>query len=154
MLIHTEISAHYDWVPCPPGTEITEADIKALRVKKMTDDSWHMRVECKRDTTNDVNIPESAICDRMASLVAIGKPESREEVVAFILKGVYHHHLNPKKIKAITVHDDGPNVEMFQADLTRLGVTDERFVEATESYQDQADIQQYLNVVFKVKGKK
>lgn len=154
MLIHTEVSAHYDWVPCPPGTEITEEDIKALRVKQMTDDSWHMRVECKRDTVNDVNIPEAAICDRMASLVAIGKPESREEVVSFILKGVYHHHLNPKHIKGIKVHDDGPNVEMFQADLERLGVKDERFVSAMESYQDRADVEQYLNVVFKVKGKK
>ena len=153
MLIHSSVCSYYDWAPVPEGTQITEADVTALRVKQMTNDSWHMRVDVERDTHNDANIPELAICDRMASLELLGRPQSREATVAEIMTGVYRHHLSPKHIESISVHDSGPDRDLYVAELARQGITDpDRVDAALAEYLDGADVETYLNVVFKTKS--
>lgn len=152
MLIHAAVSGHYDWAPLPPDVEPTEEDFKALRVKHMMNGEVHAKVEVARDTHTDVNIPELAICDRMASLVALGKPMSREAVVAEYLTETFRHHAPTKHLVHITVLDDGPDAEMYAADLARLGVTGERASEAMEAYADEPNVEAFVNVAFKTKS--
>jgi hypothetical protein len=151
MLVHVAVTGYFDWAPCPPGTQITQADKDALRVKQMSDESYQMRVEMKADTHHDVRIPELAITDRMASLELLGHPQSREATVAEILKFNFTHHLHTKHIVEITIDDDGPNEELYKSELARLNVPADRLESALANYMDEADIAAYLNTVFKAK---
>lgn len=151
MLVHVEVTGYYDWAPCPPGTQITEADLHALRVKQMSDESWQMRVELLADTHHDVRIPEMAITDRMASLEFLGRPQSREATVAEILTFNFRHHLHTKNIVEITIDDAAPNAELYASDLERLGVPADKREAAMTNYMEDADTASYLNVVFKAK---
>jgi hypothetical protein len=164
MRITVDISGYYDWVPVPPGTQITHGDVESLRVKKMTDESWHMKIAMKCDTEtpqhHDVGVHEEAICKRMAALEKLGRPETREQVASFELQGSFRHHLSPSHMLKINVHDDGPNEEMYKRALEEAGVTDPKAVaDAMERYLETVDMEEYLNVVFKTahaksKGKK
>lgn len=155
MRVHAKVCGYFDWVPCPPGTEITQADLDAKRVKQMTNDSWHMKVEIKADTHHDAGIPEDAIIRRMSALEKLGKQPSREEAVFEALRKSFEHHVDTKHLVKILVEDDGPQVEMYKLALTEMGVTDEAAVAAAlERYEDSGDMETYLNTVFKTKASK
>lgn len=158
MRISVDVSGYYDWAPCPPGTEISQADVSALRVKKMSDDKWHMRVivACPDDAPNhhDVGIHEETICQRMASLEKIGRRESREQVIAGILQTSFKHHLSPTHMLKINVMDDGPNEELLRSELAKLEVTDAEDLVADYVDSPVEDTENYLNVFFKTKSTK
>ena len=154
MRITAEVSGCYDWVPCPAGTQITEDDVKALRVKQMTDGSWHMKVEDKRDTVHDTGIHEAWICNRLATLEKVGKPKTREEAVVDMLRASMLHHLHPKHMVHIEVHDDGPDEALFKAELEKQGVTGVQAEEALSNYLDAIDLEPYLNVTLNTKSAK
>ena len=154
MLVHASVCAYFDWAPCPPGTQITQADVDALRVKQMTDGSWHMKVSVEADTHNDCRIPELAVCDRVAALAKLGRTMSREAVVAEFLTETYRHHVDTKHILEIVVHDDGPDAAMLDAALAQYEVDGLPAQGARENYADAADLASYLNVVFKTKASK
>lgn len=152
MRIHAKVCGYYDWTPCPPGTEITDADIKALRVKQMTDTTWHMKVCVDANTTHDAGVPEDAICRRLATFEKLGRPTSREEAVVELLRKTFEHHLDIKHIVDIEVEDDGPNADLYATFLEAAGVTDPEAVAAAQDrYDDETDMGAYLNVVFKSK---
>lgn len=155
MRIHAELSGYFDWVPCPPGTKITDEDVNALRVKQMTDSTWHMKVEMPDATTHDCGVPEAAICQRLAALEKIGKPSSRDEVVVELLRSSFKHHFSPKHLQNIIVLDDGPDQEAYAAALAAAGVEGDAVIaDAMERYLEDMPLQDYLNVVFKAKGQK
>lgn len=156
MRIVVDVNGFYDWAPAPPGTQITQEDVSALRAKQMSDDKWHMRVPIKleegKTTNHDVGIHEESICKRMAALEKLGRTESREQVVAEMLTSSFRHHLAPSHMIKINVHDDGPNKDMFCEALTEVGITDQ--ADPLARYMDQADLEAYLNMFFKTKSVK
>ena len=154
MRITAEVCGHYDWTPCPPGTEITEADVRALRVKQMTDGSWHMKVECVRDTQHDTGIHEMTVCNRLAALEKLGRPSTREAVVVEELRESMRHHIHPKHVVSVSVHDDGPNEDLYRIALSGQGITGAEADKAVATYKDAADLGPYLNVVLRAKGAK
>ena len=163
MRISVDINGYYDWVPVTPGTQITEADVAALKVKKMTDEKWHMRatVVCPSDAPShhDVGLHEAMICQRLAALEKLGRPETREQVAAFMLQESFRHHLAPQHMIKINVHDDGPDVDAYRAALAEQGIVEGAQDEAVARYTEECDMEAYLNTVFKTastktKGKK
>ncbi len=159
MRIHVTLCGYHDWKPCPPGTEITEADIKNLDVKQMSDDAWHMKVKIDRDTHFDFGPSEVNICQRMAALVAVGKSDraSRQEAVMRLCDETFPHHFGKAHVVKIEVHDDGPDVELYKAALAQAGVTDQAAIDAAvDAYDDEEDIEAFLNAVYvrKPKAKK
>lgn len=155
MRIHCDISGYYDWVPVPDGVKVTEEDEKALRVKLMADGKWHMKVtrkvgEIAPDKRHfDAGIPETMIAEQVAIRYTLGKDETREEFVAMHLKHLLPHHLHRSHLVKIEVHDDGPALEMFRAELEKAGVTEaRRMEEAIALYATEVDMGRYLNAVF------
>lgn len=130
MRISVDVTGHLDWEPCPPGTKITEGDKAAGRVKLLSDSRWHMRIERTGETHHDMGIHEIAVCRRMVALLAVGKPKDREEVIAELVRFSLEHHVKPRHIVKVHVHDDGPDEETFKAALAehatgRLAATPE-----------------------------
>lgn len=152
MRIHAEISGYFDWAPCPPGTQITSDDAAGLRVKQMTDGTWHMRVDCATETTHDVGVHEEAICRRLVALEKLGRPSSRDAVVAEILRESFRHHLDTKHLVKINVIDDGADLVAFDALLAESEIVGPAAVAARDRYADDGDIEQYLNVTFKTQS--
>lgn len=161
MRIVIDVNGYYDWVPAPPGTVITQEDIDAKLVKKMSNENeenrYHMRVPMQARPQvpgqpphhHDMGITEWAICSRMAALVKVGKPETRVQVVGDMVKWQNAHHLAPEHIIKINVHDDGPDEAVFRAALAEHGITDGRAVPGViGSYMRATDIEKYLNTVF------
>ena len=48
MRITVHVSGHYDWAPVPEDVKVTEADLKAKRVKPGADGKYLMRVNRTR----------------------------------------------------------------------------------------------------------
>lgn len=146
MRITVVVSGFYDWAPCPPGTEITEADVQALRVKQMTDDRWHMRVEREAAAGHhhDVGIHEEAVCRRMAALMKIGRPKNRAQVVVEMLESSMVHHLDADHVMGVEVHDDGPNEAMFRVALNEAGILEVDHDRLVGSYLTARDIQRIV----------
>jgi len=137
MRITLGVSGYYDWFPAPPGTEITEADVAAGLVKQMSDDKWYIRVERKaRDGQHhDIGLHEAAICDRMAGLVAAGKPTSRAKAALDLIDHSNRAHLEEEHITSIEVHDDGPEPELYRTALVARGVAEERLDALVAKYE-------------------
>jgi hypothetical protein len=156
MRISVDVNGYYDWQPAPPGTQITEDDVKALRVKDMLNGGWHVRVPVKCETLShhDVSIHEEQVCRRIAALEKTGKTASRESVVVEELQSSFRHHLHRNHMEKINVHDDGPSEELMRAALAEFEVPPERWDEVLTHYLDDADFESYLNVVFKTKAAK
>lgn len=150
MRITIDINGYYDWVPCPPGTEITEQDISSLRVKKMVDEKWAMKVTVPSpsdDQQHTMGLYEETIVQQLAAREASGREISREECVADLIRRSVHHHLHPSHLVKIHVVDDGPNEDLFKAALTAVGVKDQ--ADAIERYMEEVDLEDYLNRFFK-----
>ena len=149
MRISSDVCGYYDWAPVPSDTQITDADVRSLNVKQMSDGSWHMRIEQKQDTHHDVGIHEQQICNRMAALSKLGRETSRENVVADILRESYRHHIHTKHLTAIHVVDDGPDESLYRETLAQHDLTPAQVEAAVAQYTDSADLAAYLNTVFK-----
>ncbi len=152
MRISADVTGFYDWAPCPSDVEITPADISAMRVKQMSDEKWHMRVERLADTHHDVGIPEETICRRMAALEKLGREPSREVVVSEILRESFRHHIHQRHIAKIVLQDDGPNEAMYAEALSAIGVDGDHASLAMARYTEEMDLEPYLNTVFKAKA--
>ncbi len=158
MRISVDINGYYDWVPAPPGTEVTKHDVAALRAKMMTDDKWHIRVpmDCKdKPSHHDMGIHEEMVCGRLAALEKLGRSESREQVIAYMMQSSFTHHLSPKHMIKINIHDDGPNAEMMKEAMANVGLEGSEADAVLEKYMDTStDMESYLNVVFKTAAAK
>lgn len=155
MRITIDIKAFYDWVPCPPGTEIKESDVKAGLVKKMIDDKWSMRVAIDSPDPkqqHNVGIPETNIAQMFAAKAKVGRDISREEAVADLLRRSLEHHLHPSHLIKIHVDDGGADKDAITEALKAAGV--EAFDENVERYFEEVDLEDYLNRVFKTASTK
>lgn len=155
MRITIDIKAFYDWVPCPPGTEIKESDVKAGLVKQMIDEKWSMRVTVDSPDPkqqHQVSIPEGSIAQMFAARAKVGRDISREEAVADLLRRSLEHHLHPGHLEKIHVEDGGADVDAIKAALESVGV--EAIDENVERYTEDVDLADYLNRVFKTASTK
>jgi hypothetical protein len=136
MRISFSIRAYYDWFEAPKGTEITEEDVTAGLAKEMSDGKWYLRVEKQAEPHqhHDVGLHEAAIADRMAGLVACGKPASRGKVALELLSHSTQHHLEDEHITGVEVHDDGPDPELYRAALVERGVAEARLDKLVAGY--------------------
>jgi hypothetical protein len=158
MRIHFDLNGHYEWVPAPAGTTITQADVDALRAKKATDEDWLIRVIERIDPASGrqhgMVIHEQSIADRYASLIKVGKPETRSQVVEFEVRGSMRHHMHRSHIVKITAEGDEPNEELLRAALARVDVPADEVEEAVRDYMDPTDLSAYLNLAFKTPASK
>lgn len=152
MRITIEVSGFYDWAPVPPGTAITEEDVKDLKVKKMADGSWNMKISEERETEHYVGMHEQSICAYMAAKEKNGVEISREEAIAFFLREATKLQLAPSHMKKIFVDDGAPNEEIYRQALTNAGVSEPVFSAALERYLDDSGLEEYLNQAFKTKS--
>src|SRR5262245_28308358 len=106
MRVTLDVSGYYDWEPCPPGTEITDSDVRMLRAKQLSDGKWYMRIERAGETHHDVGLHEEQVCRRMAALESLGRGAPRHEVVGDLLRESLKHHLRASHVKSVVVHDD------------------------------------------------
>lgn len=157
MRIVVDVNGFYDWAPAPAGTQITEEDVKSLRVKQMSDDKWHIKVEMKAPeggTHHDVGIHEEQIARRMAAMWKTGKTPSREDIVVSELQEAFRHHLSRSHMDKITVVDDGPVEAVLKAALVAIEIPEDKHEEILTMYMEENDLGAYLNTVFKTKASK
>lgn len=155
MRITIKIKGYYDWVPAPPGTQITEDDIKALRVKQMGDDRWHVRAAMKADVDQnfDMGLHEESIARQLAAHERFGKGMSREDMVVYMVREATRHHLHHTHLVKIIVADDGPVSALYEAALVESGVPVEQHLDLIAAYMDTStDMSAYLNAVFKTES--
>lgn len=152
MLVHCDVSGFYDWVPVPEDVEITDEDKASGAVKLMQDDEWYARVAFDKETHHDANIPEEAICRRLAALEFLGKRSSREEAVVEILRSSFEYHLDLEHLVKISVTDSGADPALYEKVLIEYGVPEERRAAAHYRYEDGVNVERYLNVVFKTEA--
>lgn len=153
MRLSFDVCGYYDWTECPPGTQITQADADALRVKQLADGKWHMKVEHVRDTHHDVGVHEEAVCQRFAALEKHGEECARESVVLDLIRPSMRHHLAPRHILAVDVHDDGPNETLLRAAMDAVGLAGPAADAALARYQAPVDLKSFLTATL-VKGRK
>lgn len=155
MRITVDIKGFYDWVPCPSGTEILQEDVSALRVKKMADEKWYMKVSVPSSDpaqTHDVGIHEEMIIRTLAAREKNGRETYRDECVADMLRESFRHHLHPSHLVKIHVTDEGPNEQLYREALTALSVPN--MDDAVSRYMEESDLEDYLNKVFKTESTK
>lgn len=119
MHIVVHVNKFYDWLPVPDGTDVTEADVKAGRVKPGVNGGWTMKVPREKDSHTDVLMPEHAVIQTIIQAYCengrCGNILTRKEAVARHLGvGVMPHHAHPKWMKNIEVEDDGPDEALFR----------------------------------------
>ena len=148
MRITILVSGHFDWVPLPANTEVTQADVAALRVKQDTADAWKMRVERKVATHLDIGIHEATIARIFASYERLGREPTRADIVVQEIKATLPHHASKKHLVGIYVHDDGASELMAHDALVAAEVPAEQIDGAIARYAKKMDMQAYLNAVF------
>jgi hypothetical protein len=146
MLITFKVSGFYDWedVDKHPGTQVTDADVKALKAKQLINGGWSIKVEKTLDTHHDVNIPEISVCAHVAAQASVGKELTREDAVCHFLRESNKHHIARRHVKSVEVSDEGPNKELMQSALTRFGVTGAVADAAMDRYMEDNDAQTYI----------
>jgi hypothetical protein len=155
MRITVDIKGFYDWVPVPPNTEISEADLASGLVKKMADDQWSMRVTVKSPDPKQehtVGIPETAIAQMFAARAKIGRDVSREEAVAELLRKSFEQHLHPSHLIKIHVDDGEIDKAIITDALKAVGV--ESIDDNVERYLEEVDLEDFLNRIFKTESTK
>lgn len=122
MIITVHVSGYYDWEPVPADTKVTEADIKAQRVKPAANGGYSMRVSKKGDTHTTISLPESQVVAAIIDEMTRGdkKAMTRSEAVArYLSRHVMHHHAHKKWMEEVEVSDSGPDEALFRAELQR-----------------------------------
>lgn len=125
MRVVVHLRAFYDWAPVPEDVTVTEADIKAGRVKPGKTGGYTMRVTRKMPSHTTVTIAESTLIGR-AIFELIPRPGlrklgacTRKELVAELLDAnVMPDHAHPSHFTNFDVDtDDGPDEAAFRAAL-------------------------------------
>ena len=126
MRIFVHLTSFYDWEPVPAGTEVTEADIKALRVKPDQGGGWLMRVsKTLADgalTHTDVQLPEGELATiLLQEAVKEHSFLSRAEAAAsYVARHVAPHNFHRSWIAGVEALDEGGDSERFGHELDRL----------------------------------
>jgi hypothetical protein len=157
MRILFALSAGYAWIPAPPGTVITRADVDALRAKSAANGEYLLRVIESGAKEHAMNIGEVAVAARYAALVAVGKPETREQVVEFEVRGSLRHHAHRSHVDEVRVEGDEPSEELVRAAFARHAGTDvavppDEVEAAVREYLEPGDLAAYLNAALKTRA--
>lgn len=157
MHIVIAVSHYYDWAPVPDGVKVSKQHIENGRVKQMHDGKHHMRVHLERPTQTEINLPETVLCDLMSYAERKHAPKSRAEAVAsYLQEHTMPEHARPEHFKAISVHDDGPQPEIYRASLMKwveAGWIEDAKVDALVSAYaaDKTELAAFLRQFFNVK---
>lgn len=165
MLIHFAVSGYLDWEPAEkyPGVVITEADVRGLRAKQLTNGGWHLRVEKEahiRDAEgklahyHDTNIPELTICMHLAAQAAVGSELTREDCVVHFLRQSSKHHVLRKHVQDVMIHDDGPSKDLMQQCIELHHLDEKAAAAAMERYCEDVDLRASLVAQFASRAKK
>ena len=157
MRITFDVSGFYDWEPADkhPGVQVTEADARAMRAKKLANGGWHIRVERTLDTHHDVSIPELSLCMYVAQQAAYaGKDLTREEAACYFLRSSNAHHIARRHVRGVVVHDDGPNKALMEAVLAQLQLDPKVAEGALARYLEDVDMQASISAQFGPRPKK
>jgi hypothetical protein len=118
---HTEF---YDWEPVPDDVQVTDADIRAGKVKPLARGAgWLMKVtkEIAGGTHTQLNLPEEQILAKIVhdkTRPEGGRILSRKEAVAlFVAENILPHQAPRKSLTKFEVHDDGPDEKLARAFL-------------------------------------
>jgi hypothetical protein len=122
MRVTVHLNKFYDWVPVPDDVKVTDADIKAEKVKPSGGGGYLMRVPKVGDTHTTVTMPEEQVIAKIIhdkTRPEGGRTLTRKQAVAFYLS----EHVMPQQahrtwITKVEVHDpDGPDEAMMRAML-------------------------------------
>lgn len=126
MRIFIHVSSFYDWEPVPADVEVTEADIKALRVKPADTGGWLMRVSKSLPngelTHTDVQMPEGELValiidDAIKQRNFLNRAEAAGHYVA---RHVAAHNFHRAWVKSVEALDEGGEPEKFAAEVDRF----------------------------------
>lgn len=113
---------HYDWLPVPEGTTVTEEDLKAHRVRPAAAGGFLMKVPVNLATSTEIHVSEATIigkilhayCDHARCGTVLTRHEALQRVLReHVLPG----HAHPRWLTKFEVHDDGPDEALFRAML-------------------------------------
>jgi hypothetical protein len=153
MRIVVHLSGFYDWEPVPADVEVTDADVKAKRVKPSNDGRWLMRVTKKGDTHTDAHLPENELIELLIhDMIRDRQVLDREQAVArYMARHVMPHHAHRAWMKDFDVQDDGPDESLFDQMLkphVAAGNIDQDDFEAMrEAYTKPADVASHCDVL-------
>lgn len=122
MRVIVNVSKYYDWVPVPPDVKVTEADVKAGRVRPAANSTGYlMRVTKTGDTHTMCSVAESTI---IALIIHEAMPQqgnqqiSRKEAVGLLMaRNIMPYHAHRSFMKSFEVDDDGPDEKLFRASI-------------------------------------
>jgi len=158
MRIVIHVHTYYDWEPVPTDVQVTEADIKARRVKPASNGGWVMRVTKKGDTHTQINLPEHQIAALIVEGIIRDKVvHSRADAIAhYLSRHVMPHHAHRNWMKAVETDDDGPDAVQFRALIDRhveAGNIESEDVDGlVEAYLRPAEHARHISNHFGIKG--
>jgi hypothetical protein len=126
MQITITVNAFYDWERLPENAEVTEADIRANRVKPEAGGGWLMRVtkRCEEGQVNHALLgisEDTVIALILQELTKEKRVISRNEGISLVVsRHLLQHTAHRSWIKAFEVCDDGPKPEMLEAEAARF----------------------------------
>lgn len=122
MKIVAHVNKFYDWAPVPADVQVTDADVKAMRVKSSGGGGWLMRVTREVPTHTDIQLPESQIIALIIEGIIRDKVAltRRQAVSTYMARHVMPHHAHKSWMTGFEVSDDGPDEALFTAKVTEL----------------------------------
>jgi hypothetical protein len=136
MRVNVNVSRYYDWVPVPPDVTVTEADVKAGRVRPAANKTgFLMRVTKTGDTHTTCSLSEGTI---IALIIHEAMPQqgnqqiSRKEAVGLLLaRNIMPHHAHRSFMTSFEAHDDfcQPKAALFDAEGKQIPATTEQLKE-------------------------
>jgi hypothetical protein len=122
MRVTVNVDKYYDWVPVPADVTVTDADIKASRVRPAANGGYLMRVTKTADTHTTCSIDEDTI---IALIIHEAMPQqgsmqlSRKEAIGLLLaRNIMPHHAHRSFMKSFEVDDDGPDEAAFKVKVS------------------------------------
>lgn len=107
------VNKYFDWEPIDKNQVPSQEDVLAMKYKPAMDGSWLKKIEKQQETYTQINLPESEIQDCFAHFERIGRPKSRERLVAWYLEEqIMAHHAPISSWTNIEVAGE-PEVESF-----------------------------------------
>lgn len=142
MVISWDVTGFFDWEDAEKlGVTVTEADVKAKLAKPMMNGKYGVKVEKTLDTHHDMAMHELAICRMVAERAAAGIRTTREAAVCErIREQTMKEHIARRHIKAVTVHDAGPDKELMRWALAACGVDGKAADNAMADYDEDVDV--------------
>lgn len=159
VLVH--VSAFYDWKPVPEDVKVTQADVKAGRVKPAATGGFLMKVTQKTQSYTTVCISEETVIQRIIHELMPAQGcvlHSRKEAIGQILaRNVMPDQAHPKFMLGFEVESDsGPDEELFHKLVSpfttvvheasgQVLISEEDMEAALTKYLEKATVQDHID---------